>query len=1245
MLFLCSKLANTFNGIRQSLWVLLVIFVTMFPLSTLSMDKKTEETEEKPQISITPPLANTFTMLAGAIEAIQTVLSPPLDAHTPVTTSTPSPLAYQQARTLITDRSSNPLFARAKEFVEGTSSNYPDLKTTDSHTMLETMVLAGMQVRPQHFGQLEVTEGSVLPDIGYAIAHKFLQEFTQSGALDSWVSHFQQKIQSKEPNDSNQAMMEFLNSGVGLLKLMGSDAVNDPTKDPLNKYVDPEDIKEAIKLEEWLEQNPKHEKYNTIHIRFMELDEGIRAKREQALKQGGKYMFSLLKRMKPDLANMEEMSEVISHHKNAWSVKKREKFEVYVLEEYGKQNLLEDNFLRSFWEVLERNQYGQVCYKIVCESFQNQHKNNPLHQIVQQIWFASQLDTMNEHPKEARSRMPRASFNGTHAPNFGYAMGESEAYQKWAANPLARASGDIIIDAYHSVVDFGLALDIEVFLERLSKHLCNRKDFLSNPHEYDRFMRPFKLYLLEKEFHTSFISGSGRTISGELMKAAESNENLYAKARAALKALIKFSRNMFALRPSKDKSQKGGRSEGLVFGIGFNGLLFDSPYHSQKEDNEICLAFSSSGQKKGGYLLLSLINDVAKSQPRLSSLPSSLFDNFGNSFNRYKPLIHHHVLKETENAHYISGPYWDAHLRAYIEQKQVKFKGFLSQLESGQPYESLTPEFQEWVRDASNWYYLPHEVNIQIPSKMPIEEHPAQCAARNLLFDALAGISFSRYYKNLMPHLFLHWKEEILQKTDTQKHFVIKEAKNLGILPEGLQREIFSILDDLVKQVHPELKSAWCPIILGKFQKFMSMGEKRATIDPIANLSIQEYENFRKEFFKDCKVSQCVEPVFSRVLGHDRFFPVYLSKKPAKAPIRIDNTNSRLQLGNRILQDVIAPCDNRCQYHALGHLYTGDMLSYQSADRLDYKRRTHGLGNVPDQFMSFGDIQQYFPSVSEVTGEENNEQDSKTRELIIKKQLLSFSSDQEIRKKIAPEIIKRLKDGTAPQALQEDPKCQKILRLFTPQMTLLRKQRFDSELDKYAQSKLTYQKYLNALATLNGLNTEGVLAVLTFLREKDIPKSEEDVKQESRKLAIADGKIGPREIEGWELEDVDDEGNCFYDAVAHQMKITGHSFLMTVPKSTLARDSLRLLAQEEQFNDLEWAKDRQIDELVKKLDVILAFVSTKNPEQGYVYYYLGDNGKVETHIPGTDTVLPTNKPIFKLAATGNHFLSVKSEKK
>ena len=150
----------------------------------------------------------------------------------------------------------------------------------------------------------------------------------------------------------------------------------------------------------------------------------------------------------------------------------------------------------------------------------------------------------------------------------------------------------------------------------------------------------------------------------------------------------------------------------------------------------------------------------------------------------------------------------------------------------------------------------------------------------------------------------------------------------------------------------------------------------------------------------------------------------------------------------------------------------------------------------------------------------------------------------------------------------------------------------------------------------------------------------EDIKRESRKAVK--GEIGRRAISGWRLHDVEDNGNCFYDAAVHQMELIRHNFLTTVPAGTSRRDYLRLHIQGENFRDEEWAEDTTFDEFVKKIDVILAIIDTRTPENGYVYYYAGDDGEVITHVRYNESPLPV-KSTIKLAATGNHFLSVVSE--
>ena len=167
---------------------------------------------------------------------------------------------------------------------------------------------------------------------------------------------------------------------------------------------------------------------------------------------------------------------------------------------------------------------------------------------------------MNQNPKEARSRMPGASGDGTYAPNFGYGMGRSAAYKEWIKNPLACACGDIIVDAYHAIVDLGSQLNIDQFLERFQIHLSGKRedqnDFFGS-HEYDRYITPLELFLLRYVYNTPFISDeTKKSIPEELKKAA--GENLTTEVRKCLNDLKEFSNNMLTRRPGSNAKKKWG---------------------------------------------------------------------------------------------------------------------------------------------------------------------------------------------------------------------------------------------------------------------------------------------------------------------------------------------------------------------------------------------------------------------------------------------------------------------------------------------------------------------------------------------------------------------------------------------------------------------------------------------------------------------------------------------------------------
>ncbi len=913
---------------------------------------------------------------------------------------------------------------------------------------MELAVRIGMQQRPHYFSSVLDAIGEELPkDVHLDIGSQFLREFTQNGYLDGWLSYFKRDIEEKEADESKRAFMTQFIDGIGsVFQCIGSDDVHDPMKDPLNKYVTQAELDKFTELKTWLKDNPGHQAYKQYQRGFRKINKRIKKKRNKVKnetedfilsmpKQLGAefyefmlpivkkedpelydHMFSMLKREDPRLSEIEIPP---------YGIEERTNFIKYVLEELEKEDIFEPNVLRRFWEHIERFEYGEVCYQMVCESFQEQYKDSEVHKTLKNIWLVSHLDTIHEQPLDARTRMPFASIDGLLAPNFGYKMERSESYQNWLTNPLAKACGDIIMDAFHLVVDFGCSLDIPLFMHRLEIDLwgSEQEQEIQLRHQYDRFLAPFQLYLLERVFNTPFVSDGTRTISNEFKNPAIIKEDLMEKARSSLENFKNMASCMHVLRPTGAPLTPKEERDGLVFGIGFNGEIFSSPSHSEENKNEIWLTFSKSRRKVNDYLFLEFLKDIAQ-YPKDGFYDQIINPRIEYYFELYKPLIINHLEKLNNNNDYLEKYAYER----YIGGQRINFEEFMRSIKENVPFKDLNSEFQLWIRNTSNWYKIPslnpyrisfRRNDLRVAPEMPQEEYMVQYAARNILFDALIGRSFSQEHKYLISFLFSHWKEKLLEEVPEGEKSLVQAEQKFENLSEKLRVQINRLLDHIVVRIHPELCAIWQPVINEKFQDFRIIREPKDRIEALEKdlknikqeiknenkklgqlkrgkdlisekkektqmylediqqkkakveeemqeiqrvinqlppapsaLNKEVYEEFRTHFFDGRDVEECVEPLFARVLGHDRFFPVYISKKVNKTNIT-SSDDSPLQLGNRIPNDVIAPCNKRCRHHALGHLYVGDMLCYQSADHRDTVRRTHNLDGVPDRMMTF----------------------------------------------------------------------------------------------------------------------------------------------------------------------------------------------------------------------------------------------------------------------------------------------------
>jgi hypothetical protein len=171
---------------------------------------------------------------------------------------------------------------------------------------------------------------------------------------------------------------------------------------------------------------------------------------------------------------------------------------------------------------------------------------------------------------------------------------------------------------------------------------------------------------------------------------------------------------------------------------------------------------------------------------------------------------------------------------------------------------------------------------------------------------------------------------------------------------------------------------------------------------------------------------------------------------------------------------------------------------------------------------------------------------------------------------------------------------------------------------------------------------------LIFSEERGLPDyflledGLERIKAESRDFAEKSGAVGPREIPGWVLHDVPGDGNCLFYAVADQLRRMHHDIIAEVPAGTELHDVLRLLAQGNHFRDGEEADVDDIFALARALNVIFAIVDTRHPEHGFDYYYIDEHGGVAAihNLADIDNRVIRNRPVVRLAYTGNHYLAV-----
>lgn len=886
--------------------------------------------KEPPELS-SESLYRLISIMGQIFHGMNTLFNPPQPGtEIPSEPSMTSIIAILNILASVGSKSS--MLSQAAQYITPSPSTFSALSTPESNSLNIMFVLAAMNIHPEHFTfDSNETESNGLSQIEY-IGFQFFQTFVRD-VFDQWISFLYSKIDADNNMlfDQKNAFKEFFNG------IKWAFAQLAEKRSLIEYYVDPEDKKTGTALYFWLKENSHQPDYQENYREFLKIDARIDAARNRAQQEFDVWFKSIMRRLMPDFAN-KSISQIIAEKKEEHVKTQRQKLEDYINNNFLSSKTLSPDFLLLLNDFLHRNECKDIFYTIVCES---QSSSTQLHEMAHALYQIQELDSINIQPKEARSRMPNNS-------NFEYRINQSEAYKQWLKDtPLARIAGDIIMDAFDITSRIGSTFEVDSFVEELLRdvypeYYAKRTIFTF---EYHNLLYHFKWFILETilriDYNTDFISSNEQyPLLIEKLKAASGDkENLEKIARKALADFKRVSQELVTLTGQISQSKK--QIQPFVFGIGFNGGLFNSNDHHRLNKNEIWINFSQSQRTIGSDLFLVFLSSFSHDRDRLKFSP--IQEKIKQNLTYYKPLIIYQIkmalgkIKLSLDEFPSKGFYISSGIRERFTET------FLQQFSSVTNFEELSEENQNLLLNIRDWYFIPLNISIKTAPSISEAEVNAQIITRNLLFDVFSQFGFSRQnHQYLLDLSFIHWKGELIYIFRENINLInaIKTANNLSEIEENIDIVINKI-NGVFREASPAL-NFWIDEINDQFklfkeheiheiykrkskrisdidkeisknnnaiekieklnsglkfqekiefhnEKIRQLNEEKEQLlkevqdvkstlpDSYIDLSYEQYEKFREFFFSKRNASQCIEPGFAKVLGHTHFFPVWVS--------------------------------------------------------------------------------------------------------------------------------------------------------------------------------------------------------------------------------------------------------------------------------------------------------------------------------------------------------------------------------
>lgn len=172
---------------------------------------------------------------------------------------------------------------------------------------------------------------------------------------------------------------------------------------------------------------------------------------------------------------------------------------------------------------------------------------------------------------------------------------------------------------------------------------------------------------------------------------------------------------------------------------------------------------------------------------------------------------------------------------------------------------------------------------------------------------------------------------------------------------------------------------------------------------------------------------------------------------------------------------------------------------------------------------------------------------------------------------------------------------------------------------------ISWDKALTIIQEVN--NTMTFINNLPEYVEKRLTKLKDNQDKSFEEKFNLKNKVTLPNIHGWIFKNMEDEENGFYGAILRQMKMHKHPLVST---EEITPSSLKLYVQGVDWKD----KDNKITNIVLKLNLILAIVDTRKPEEGFTCYHpnIGEN---------IDSMqLSQNIHIIRIAFNSENYFSV-----